>query len=503
MIIQCLYEMKMLVLLPVLIKNNMFFISIFALSLCDIQTQAQVDKNKKELDFNSFKNRIEADFANFKVQNDSIFLKTLESNWKEYQVFSEERIQRIKPKIQPVAKKGIEKTEIQQPDTPGKIEKIEQPEELPEKEQPPKETEKFAGESISVNFFGEPFQITKPDDLPTLLRPDSKNIISFYEAYLQNQKLMRTTLEIYKTAKELEINDWGYLLLLKHASEKLFIRVNERVLYTWISLLKTGYNARIGYDEQNIFLLTATDGTLFNTRYINISGRNYYIIVFKDQKINDHGLQSYESKNPGTLLPISLKINVLPEFKDRQVNKKICFDNDILSIIMNQTLISFLNDYPGCELDVYFNAPISEKTYSCLDIFLKPRLKGKTNVEKVNILLDFIQKSFPYKTDDEQFGREKYMFGDEAIYFPYTDCDDRAVLMTKLVHRYTGLETVGLDYPNHVSTGVKFNEVIKGDFINYNGEKYFICDPTYIGALAGMGMEEMQKSVPIIIQVKN
>jgi hypothetical protein len=503
MIIQCLYEMKMLVLLPGLIKNKIFLITFFVLSVCEIQTHAQVDKNKKEQDFNSFKNKSEEDFANFKVQNDSIFLKTLESNWKEFKVFSEERIQRIKPKIQPVAKKGTEKIKIQQPDTPDKIEKIEQPQELPQKEQPFKETQKFTGEPISVNFFGEPFQIIKPDDLPTLLRPDSKNIISFYEAYMQNEKLIKTTLELYSTAKEIDLNDWGYLILLKSASEKLFSRLNERVLYTWISLLKTGYNARIGYDEQNIYLLISTDGTLFNTRYINISGTNYFINLFKDQKINDHGLKAYETKNPGALRSISLKMSVLPGFKDMQVNKKICFDNETLSINLNQTLISFLKDYPGCELVVYFNAPLSEKASCYLDILLKPRLKGKTNMEKVNILLKFIQESFPYKTDDEQFGREKYMFGDEAIYYPFTDCDDRAVLMIKLVQRYTGLETVGLDYPNHVSTAVKFNETIKGDFINYNGEKYFICDPTYIGALAGMGMEEMKNSVPGIIPIRN
>jgi hypothetical protein len=488
-----------------LIKNYIFFIVFLIVLTCNLQTKAQVDDDKKktEQNFNSFKNKTEEDFANFKTQNDSIFLKNLEGIWKEFKVLSEERIQRIKPKIQPVASKGVEKIEIQQPDTVRKIEKIEQPEELLEKEQPHKDARKVIPESITVNFFGETHQIIKPDDLPTLLRPDSKNIISFYEMYLKNEKLKKTTLELYSTAKELELNDWGYLLLLKHASEKLFTRANERVLYTWISLLKTGYNARIGYDEQNIYLLTATDGTIFNTRYINISGINYYIIAFKDQKKNDHGLKAYETKYPGTLQPISLMMNLLPKFKDMQVNKKIYFDDDTLSINLNQILISFLNDYPGCELPVYFNAPISEKIYTSLDLLLKPRLKGKSGVEKINILLKFIQKSFPYKTDEEQFGREKYMFGDETIYYPFTDCDDRAVLMTKLVHRYTGLETLGLDYPNHVSTAVKFNEIIKGDYISYNGEKYFICDPTYIGAHAGMAMEEMKTTVPVIISIKN
>jgi hypothetical protein len=497
--------MKMLELSIVQRKNYISFLAFIIVLTCNLiaHGQVDVDKNKKEQDFNSFKNQAEVDFLNFKAQNDSVFLKTLESNWKEFKVFSEERIQRIKPKIQPVAKKGTEKIKARQPEIQDNIEKIEQQEELPEMEQPPDDRGNVISGSINVDFFGETHQITKPDDLPALLRPDPKNIISFYETLLTNQKLIRTTLDLFSAAKEVELNDWGYLFLLKCASEKLFTRVNERVLYTWISLLKTGFDAKIGYDEQNIYLLISTDGTLFNTRYVGINAINYYIIAFKDQKINEQGLKAYETRNPGTLQPISLKMSVMPGFKDLQVNKKICFDNDILSINQNKFLISFLKDYPGCELTVYFNAPISEKTYTYLDILLKPRLKGKTNVDKVNILLDFIQKSFPYKTDEEQFGREKYMFGDEAIYYPYTDCDDRAVLMTKLVHRYTGLETVGLDYPNHVSTAVKLNDDFRGDYIIYRKEKYFICDPTYIGAIAGMAMEEMRTSVPNIIPTKN
>ncbi len=488
-----------------LIIDHITFIFFLILGTFNMQTQAQVenDENKTEQDFNSFKNKTKEDFIKFKAQNDSVFLKNLENNWKEFKVFKEERIQRIKPKIQPVAIKGVEKIELQMPDTVRTIEKNEQPQEFPDKEQPPKDAGKVFPESIDVNFFGETHQIIRPDDIPLLLKPDSKNIIGFYEEYLQNQKLIKTTLELYATAKELELNNWGYLMLLKVASEKLFTEVNERVLYTWISLLKSGYNARIGYNEHDIYLLTPTRETLFNTPYINISETNYYIIAFKDQKISNHGLKAYETKYPGTLQTISLMINVLPKFKDMPVQKKIYFENDTLSINLNQILISYFNDYPGCELSVYFNAPVSEKIYSYLDLLIMPKLKGKLQVEKINILLKFIQKSFPYKTDDEQFGREKYMFGDEALYYPFIDCDDRAVLMTKLVKRYTNLEIVGLDYPNHVSTAVRINEPIQGDYIIYNGEKYFVCDPTYIGARAGMAMDEMQQPVPNVIPVIN
>ena len=38
--------------------------------------------------------------------------------------------------------------------------------------------------------------------------------------------------------------------------------------------------------------------------------------------------------------------------------------------------------------------------------------------EKVNFLLAFVQKAFAYKTDEEQFGHERYFFVEESLYFP-------------------------------------------------------------------------------------
>jgi len=111
--------------------------------------------------------------------------------------------------------------------------------------------------------------------------------------------------------------------------------------------------------------------------------------------------------------------------------------------------------------------------------------------------------SFPYKTDQDQFGREKYMFCDEAVYYPYTDCDDRSVLFARLVKHYIGLEVIGLDYPNHVSVGVRLTASIKGDYLLYNNSRFFICDPTYIGAQAGMAMDEMKTIKPEVITVNN
>jgi hypothetical protein len=53
---------------------------------------------------------------------------------------------------------------------------------------------------------------------------------------------------------------------------------------------------------------------------------------------------------------------------------------------------------------------------------------------------------------------------------------------------------IGVDYPGHVATAVKFNEKVNGSFIQLGDEKYYICDPTYINATAGVCMPDFKNA---------
>ena len=108
--------------------------------------------------------------------------------------------------------------------------------------------------------------------------------------------------------------------------------------------------------------------------------------------------------------------------------------------------------------------------------------------------MSFAQKSFEYQTDQEQFGVEKYFFPEEVLHYPASDCEDRSALFAVLVKEMVGLEVLGLVFPQHVATAVKFNSDIQGDFVTYDGEKFLICDPTYIGAESGMAMPKYKNS---------
>ncbi|MEI7527079.1 MAG: hypothetical protein WCJ95_22205, partial [Mariniphaga sp.] len=170
-----------------------------------------------------------------------------------------------------------------------------------------------------------------------------------------------------------------------------------------------------------------------------------------------------------------------------------------LVVGQNTSLIDYYRDYPVCELKVYFSTPLSKDLLNSLDDYFARLFSGMADAQKVATLLEFVQKAFPYQTDKEQFGREKYFFPDELFFYPFSDCEDRAVLFTRLVQHFTNLKCVGLDYPGHVNTAVCFQEETRGDYLTIKGLKYIVCDPTYINAPIGYLPKEFIGKPPKII----
>jgi hypothetical protein len=131
---------------------------------------------------------------------------------------------------------------------------------------------------------------------------------------------------------------------------------------------------------------------------------------------------------------------------------------------------------------------------------LRRILKGKTESESVGLLLRLVQTAFAYQVDREQFGRERTLFSEETLSFPYSDCEDRAILFSYLVRSTLGLEVIGLAYPGHVATGVALNSGSAGTQVKWKGKEYTICDPTYVYADPGKGMSKFEGVTPKVIE---
>ena len=477
------------------------FLLLFAGTVLTALSQNQVSRSSFDSAFHSFRKSITGEFERFQTRNDSIFLEFLKQSWKSFEIMEDSANPKVKPKVQPrILPEGIKSENI--PDT---LEKVKDSVQFRIFEEPVPEKNSFGNISntTSFDFYGEKNNLPAIPDIPVQAPVDNLYVKKFYGDFCEENTLQELSEKLNLTAKDLRLNDFGRCMLVQKAGRSLFREVNKQVLFSWACLVGSGMDVKLGYKGNDIYLLISCDFRLY-TSFITIGDTRYYLLKFPGQKLpQQRSLLTYTSNYPGKIHPVSLQIKEIPHLPDYPETHVYLFRHDSVQVSINLSLIGFFSDYPTCELKMYFNAPFSAKAMNSLDRRLLARLQGRSETGKVNLLLSFIQESFPYKTDQEQFGHEKYMFSDEAVYYHYTDCDDRAVLFAHLVKHYTGLDVVGLNYPDHVATAVKFTNPINGDYVPYNGNKYFICDPTCLGARAGMTMDSIKNLKPEVISINN
>ena len=115
------------------------------------------------------------------------------------------------------------------------------------------------------------------------------------------------------------------------------------------------------------------------------------------------------------------------------------------------------------------------------------------------MLLNFVQTAFVYEYDDKVWGDDRAFFAEETLYYPYADCEDRSILFSRLVRDLLGLKVVLVYYPGHLATAVHFTDHVTGDYIQLNGQRFTVCDPTYIGAPVGATMPSMDNGEAKVI----
>lgn len=158
-----------------------------------------------------------------------------------------------------------------------------------------------------------------------------------------------------------------------------------------------------------------------------------------------------------------------------------------------------INDDFGTRWAFYANVPASEEMLSNLYPKLRELIKGKSQWEASNRLLNWVQTGFVYEYDDKVWGDDRAFFPDETLFYPYCDCEDRSILFSRLVRDLMGLEIVLLYYPGHLATAVHFTEDVAGDYLTVNGKRFVVCDPTFINANVGRTMTDMDNSTAHVI----
>lgn len=313
-------------------------------------------------------------------------------------------------------------------------------------------------------------------------------IADAYEA-LCNSDYKPLLADCAQIRKDLRLNDWGVFTLVRQVADTYCGTANESIVMQQFLLNEMGYKARMARKatEDKMMLFVATDCSIYAHPYITLNGQNYYNLSGNNEQCQFYMCQKDSPKAKNS---VGMQLKEAPLFPGTVVSSTHQAKGSAARVTVDvpKALMDFYKDYPQCDYSVYFNAPVNAAMENRILSSLAPLVQGRNEADAANILINFVQTAFQYQTDGQQFGYEKPFFVEELFYYPYSDCEDRAMLFSYLVRKLLGLDVVLLDYPEHIATAVRFNGNVSGDYLMVNGRKYTVCDPTYIGASIGMTM---------------
>lgn len=526
-------------------KKSLIFFVIITLSISSF-SQTEDEYNKFVEEYNKGVQSMQKEYDDFKAKANAEFAEFVAKEWKLFNDFKAEQLamNTPKPKEIPVAKTSgknanarncdVEYIEVQRlPSVTNSISVAGKLSSLTDnyviRKRAGEEDTTFCyklpdnymvktttakSNNLKINFYGCELSIqfdnhlrikaasTKEGDIAKYLKDMSAN-----GSY--TQKLWSDLTDI---VDNYGLNEWGYYCLLRSIADKVFTNDNDKVLFCFYMLRNEGnFKVRVarGKDSGALSLLIAIDNKLDVYSYNffrfddNGSKVKFYMVYGGNGNEAVYSYDFCEQDAQKRQMSLDFNNNLNMGKCDIVRTLKLTKDNKI-TLPYNSSHIAYLNDVPMTVFPIYFASPISIEAQNELSAKLTEIRAEMTPYEFINMLLHFVQNAFEYKTDDDQFGYEKYFYPEEVIAYPYSDCEDRAALFSWLVTTYTNAKVIGLQYEGHVATAVCFGDdfKMKGDGFSYGGKRYYVCDPTYINASIGMTMPQFIGKTPKVIKLK-
>lgn len=331
---------------------------------------------------------------------------------------------------------------------------------------PERDGEKAVAKSAGGLFFGYPIQALSAFGSTLSLNGSSEKAVADGWRALATDDNASFFKDYSEYSGRWQLNDWGRYLLLRQAGEKLHAGYSsdDRVLFLFYTLSRSGYRVKIGRTGNDaLVLLLPFEEEVYRLPYIRVDGLKYYVVDApgKLQKLYSIGRDYQETHQT-----VSLKIRQGMRFPDDPVVRKFTGKYGF-SVPLNWNLIDFYASYPLCDLSVYFESKPSAAFEGEMDRIVKKQLVGKTWLEQVAWLLDFVQQSVVHRPDEAVHGKEVYYFPEETLFHPYADCEDLSVFLSWLLSRYVTGEVVILYYPTHVTVAVEKTGGYEGNVVSF------------------------------------
>ncbi len=402
----------------------------------------------------------------------------------------------------PVEKKPIE-VAVQEVIKPEPA--IKQPEPLAEV----KEETFRANSYMKFEVFGTECKVRIGDNCRFKLKDVSGNTVAdvIADEFLKPQ-YDNMLYDCLQERKRHEFSDWTYYQMLKVLTSKFYGEgTNEAVLAQAFLYSQSGYKMRLAHDDTSLYMLAATRHFIYNKLFFSLDGEWYFML---DGKQSDKlGIcQASFPKESSLSLQISTAQRLAMNPSNERVLRSRKNPDFAFTIRSNKNYIDFLGTYPSSTVNnnfmtrwsMYANCPLDENIREQLYPQMKEKLEGKTELQSVQELLWWMHGNidlegeiqnadcFLYRYDEDVWGVDRAFFGEETLFYPYCDCEDRSILLSHFVRDVVGLDVVLVYYPGHLAMAVHFNEPVEGDYVMCEGRKFIVVDPTYIGSNVGETM---------------
>ncbi len=489
-------------------------IAVFMLTVCSLTMSAQTDSKSfddyvrnKKAEFEAFRQRKMTEFEQYRQRLNEEYANLLNSRWS---TFKEEP--GMTPIMEPEPVKPIvadnDRAEKPRQVAIGRVVKPspaipDVPVTLP--------GSSSAGNTYPVNFrfFNTPCGIGNFDTaLLSMAKTDNRSLTAAWRKLTDNERLTPLVNDCLRLREDMRLCDWGYLLLVEKVAATLYPKSTDCQAFLAVALLnQSGYDARLGLKDGRLVMMFHPSHTIYESPFLCIDGKAYY-----PRGANAKGnapLSTYSGDYRKSPTPIRLTIDRYPRFSPPEAGTRTYSSATWKSappfeVTVNASVIEFFNAYPAVDWPVYGVAPMGPELSSVLLPVMRMLTEDMGEVEAVNMILSYLNYGFNYMTDGDQFGREKSFFFEENFYYPYNDCEDRAILFAKLVNSVLGLDVVYLKLPRHLACAVRFSPdtSITGSSVKVDGQTYYVCDPTCIGGKAGYLAAQFANSTPEVYKIK-
>lgn len=445
-------------------------------------------KNKRKEEMKRYTDSMKQNYDEFRRKANEEYAQYMREKWEAFQVMKgdEHPIIPEPPKPYEVDKD----TPIPNLPNPIQVKPIQTPNPIPsppiKRPNTPQPSPVPSVPDFEFSCYGTPCTVSLDKSLKFKLKDVSETACADAWQKLSSNKSDALLEDCLHLREELALGDWAYYCLLRDLSEEFLGKgTEEATLMQAYLMAQSGYKIRLGKRNEHLVFLMPFDGVIYGKCFANIGGEKFYFMGTNERG----GVLVFNRAFSDREQVMSLRMQCPPKFDyqptERRQYKSVRYPEMAVSLSANKNLMNFYSGYPSCVWTNYSWAGLSEEMKTQLYPVLRESIAGKSQIEAANRIINFVQTAFSYQTDQEQFGYERSLFGDETFFYPHSDCEDRSILFSILIHDLLGLDVVLISYPGHIATAVHYTEELKGCYFEFEGKAYYISDPTYIGANVG------------------